>query len=137
MPALSPYLQCIVVTPEAQVLATEVFELVLPAHDGMYGIMSGHISMLCKLGSGLLRYQGVKEGEKLIFIGGGFAHVVDDIVAILTPKTITPEDVTFTQAEDEIRLAQLMPTTTEQQYQAKVLALSHAQMLMRLVRGIW
>ena len=70
-----PILRCIVITPETQAVDAEAKDVMLPAHDGLLGVLPGHAPFLCKLGMGLLRYRDMKSQEHAVFIENGFGHV--------------------------------------------------------------
>ena len=46
--------QCVVVTPEQQVVDAEVKQVIVPAHDGLLGILTNRSPVLVKLGLGAL-----------------------------------------------------------------------------------
>ena len=47
--------QCVLVTPEAQLLDENVEQVILPAFDGLAGILKDHAPVLLKLGVAALR----------------------------------------------------------------------------------
>ena len=44
--------QCTVVTPEEQAFDAQVTQAILPAHDGLVGILTDRAPLLVKLGTG-------------------------------------------------------------------------------------
>jgi F0F1-type ATP synthase epsilon subunit len=42
--------QCVIVTPEHQVLDENILQAILPAHDGLMGILTDRAPLLVKLG---------------------------------------------------------------------------------------
>ncbi len=73
-----------IVTPERVVLEETADSLVATAYDGQFGILPGHAPMMVVLGIGEFRVQ--RGGRHEWFaLGGGFLHVVDDTVTVLTP----------------------------------------------------
>ena len=46
---------CTIVTPEAQALDENIVQAVIPAHDGLIGILTDRAPLLVKLGIGPLR----------------------------------------------------------------------------------
>ena len=86
-------LTLVVVTPEQQVAEDTADSIVIPAHDGELGILSGRAPLMCELGIGQMRYQ---KGSAIrrVFIDGGFAQVHDNQVTILTEHAAPAEEVT-------------------------------------------
>lgn len=86
-------LELVVVTPERQVLSEPVESVVIPAHDGEYGILYDHTPVMCELGVGQLRY--AKGGQtRRVFIDGGFAQVNDNVVTVLTTDALLASEIT-------------------------------------------
>ncbi|MFQ5495843.1 MAG: F0F1 ATP synthase subunit epsilon [Phycisphaerae bacterium] len=80
---------CSVITPEEQVLETTATSVVIPAHDGLIGILRNRAPLLCELGQGTLRIDTTGEGRREVSISGGFAQVLDNEVIVLTEKAET------------------------------------------------
>lgn len=91
--AKSKALELVVITPERQVLSEHVDEVVIPAHDGELGVLNRRAPLMCELGIGQLRYT-VGAQTQRVFIDGGFAQVLDNHVAVLTPRALPAELVT-------------------------------------------
>ena len=125
-------LRCIVITPETQALDAEATDVILPAHDGLLGVLSGHAPFLCKLGTGLLRYRDMQNREHTVFIENGFGHVRDNEVSILTTNAITKEDIDTSAAEAKLQEARAMPTSSIEEVQARNEAIQRAQYLQQL-----
>lgn len=81
--------QCTVVTPEAEAFNATVSQAVLPAHDGLLGILTDRSPLLVKLGTGPLRVDVAGGAKQYFFIDGGIAQMKDNKLTILTP-TATP-----------------------------------------------
>lgn len=134
MPRLSPYLHCLVLTTRARAVDAEAFEIRLPAHDGLLGILPGHVPMLCELQPGVLFYNDVRQGEKQLFIEGGYGHVFDNQVTIFSPDVIRGKDITYSRAEEMLRRAEIMPMETPEQVEARTVAVNRARALMTIAR---
>lgn len=128
----SAILRCIIVTPQNPVIDTEVVDVVFPAHDGLLGILPGHTPMLCNLGVGLLQYHDADEKKHYCMIEGGFGHVHDDVITILTNDAAAQGEITTAQAEEELLLAKTLPTHTQEEAEARAVALKRAQCLITL-----
>jgi len=125
-------LRCIVITPETQAVDAEAKDVVLPAYDGLVGVLPGHAPFLCKLGVGLLRYRDRQNREHAIFIEKGFGHIRDNEVSILTTNAITEDDIDAAEADEQLLQAQEMPTSTTQEVQARRKAIQRVKYLKQL-----
>ncbi|MDP9184725.1 MAG: ATP synthase F1 subunit epsilon, partial [Actinomycetota bacterium] len=87
-----------IVTPEREVWAGEVQELIARGVDGEVGILGGHAPLLVQLAIGPLRLL-TEQGETRAVVDGGFLHVS-------THEGATRADVLASHAElaDEIDL---------------------------------
>jgi F-type H+-transporting ATPase subunit epsilon len=88
-----------VITPERRVFEDEVDMVVVPASDGVVGILPHHAPLFTALGSGELR---VKKGdvEYPLAVFGGFMDVREGRVTILTDDAERAEEI------DEQRVAE-------------------------------
>jgi F0F1-type ATP synthase epsilon subunit len=78
--------ECVVVTPEQQAFSDKIAQAILPAHDGMIGILTDRAPLLVKLAKGPLRLDR-PNGQKITFqIQGGIAQMKSNKLTILTPK---------------------------------------------------
>src|SRR5437762_7685934 len=84
-------LHCAVITPERQVLDADVDSVVLPAHDGLIGILRDRAPLLCEVGIGVLTLSGGEVGRREMFVDGGFAQVLHNDVTILTTRAQEPK----------------------------------------------
>jgi F-type H+-transporting ATPase subunit epsilon len=75
---------CVVVTPEQQILDESLTQAIIPAVDGLLGILTNRAPLLAKLGKGPLRLD-LASGQKRLFrIEGGVAQMKDNKLTILT-----------------------------------------------------
>ncbi len=79
--------ECVLVTPEQQVLDESVTRVILPAFDGLMGIETGRAPLLAKLGIGPLRVDTPTQGSRFFLIEGGVAQMKDGRLTILTQKS--------------------------------------------------
>lgn len=78
--------ECVVVTPENQAFSDKIAQAIMPAHDGMIGILTDRAPLLIKLAKGPLRLD-LTNGQKVNFdITGGIAQMKSNKLTILTPK---------------------------------------------------
>ena len=73
-----------VVSPEKVVYRGEAGALVVPAWDGMLGILPGHAPMIALLGMGKLTIERPGGGSEQYHIAGGVLKVEKNQVVILT-----------------------------------------------------
>jgi len=97
-------LRCLVVTPEATVLATDADFVALPLFDGECGIAPGHSPMIGRLGFGELRVRRGRE-QSLYYVDGGFVQVVDNIVSVLTNRAVPANELDSAAAAELLRTA--------------------------------
>ena len=94
--------RCVVVTPEMQVLDSEAKQAILPAHDGLLGILTGRAPLLVKLGLGPLTVDAADGGRKVYFVDGGVAQMKGDVLTIATTEATPSEDLTADAARAEL-----------------------------------
>lgn len=129
---MSKFIHCTIITPERQVVATDAAGVILPSHDGLVGVLPGHAAFLCQLGMGLLRLRGSGDIEDTFFIDGGFCHVLDDELTVLTGHAIGSQHVSRSQAEAAVSEAAAMPAATLEEVAARSKAAARAKYLLVL-----
>lgn len=82
---MSDRLKVSVVSPEKVLFDGEAASVVVPAYDGLLGILPRHAPMLALLGAGRLTVRGV-EGERVFTVSGGFVQVRGNAVRVVTEK---------------------------------------------------
>jgi len=128
----SSILRCVIITPESQAVDAEAIDVVLPVHDGLWGVLPGHAPFLCKLGAGLLRYRDLQNRVHAVFLEEGFGHIRDNEVSILTPNAITEDDIDAVEAREQLLQAQAMPMATIEEVQIRSEAIQRAKYLKQL-----
>ena len=93
--------QCVIVTPEQQVMDETVTQVILPAHDGQIGILTDRAPLLVKLGLGPLRIDGTGGNNRLLFVEGGIAQMKDNRLTILTNEAIPAKEIDVESARAE------------------------------------
>ena len=112
----------------------KVLDMVMPLHDGLCGILPGHAPMLCKLGIGLLRFHDSEKVNHLYYIEGGFGHVRDNEVTILTRQALGAESINELSAKEQLVDAQLLPMKTTEEVAARAAAICRAKHLVTLAK---
>ena len=88
--------QCIVVTPEQELLDVSARQVIFPLHDGLMGILTDHAPLLGKLGKGPLRIDPAQGATQNFRIEGGVVQMKNNKLTILTQKAqATTEKLAF------------------------------------------
>ncbi len=98
--------RCVVVTPEQQTLDESITQAILPAHDGLIGILTDRAPLLVKLGLGPLRIDLANGQRRTFFIDGGIAQMKSNNLTILTQEATPPENIDAEAARAEYAEAQ-------------------------------
>jgi len=95
--------QCTVVTPEQQAFDAPVTQAILPAHDGLLGILTDRAPLLVKLGSGPLRLDLAGGGPRsqYFFVSGGVAQMKDNRLTIVTGEATPSDQINYEAARAE------------------------------------
>jgi F-type H+-transporting ATPase subunit epsilon len=82
---------CVIVTPEQQVLDQQVSSVVFPAYDGKIGVLTDRAPLLAKLGAGELRLTTTANQQRRFNVRGGIAQMKDNRLTILTNEATPVE----------------------------------------------
>ncbi|MBX3424745.1 MAG: ATP synthase F1 subunit epsilon [Pirellulales bacterium] len=95
-------LRCIVVTPEETVVDRDANFVALPLFDGELGVALYHAPMIGRLGFGELR---VRTGttEERFYVDGGFVQVADNVVSVLTNRSIPAKKLDAATIDQQVR----------------------------------
>ena len=105
--------QCVIVTPEQQLMDESVRHAIVPAHDGLIGILTDRAPLLAKLGLGRLQIDLAGGGRREFLIDGGIAQMKDNKLTILTNAAWLPQDLDAATARAEYAEAQARRVTDE------------------------
>lgn len=132
MPAVdSKIFRAAVISPEAQLLDTDVTQVVIPAHDGMVGLLTHRAPLLTRLGVGTLRLDLPDGTDTRFLITGGYAQMRDNVLSILTDEALPVDQVTAQlRTATAARLTALSATdpataSNRQALQARLAAIDH------------
>jgi F-type H+-transporting ATPase subunit epsilon len=79
--------ECDIVTPDREVFQQTVSGVVLPAHDGLVGILTNRAPLLVKLGEGTLTaHLPGGAADRTFSIRGGVAQMKGNKLTVLTEK---------------------------------------------------
>jgi len=84
---MSASFQCNIITPSGSAFQGKVRYASFPAWDGQYGVAAGMAPLLSRLGSGTLHLD-TSQGRRTMQIEGGFAHVRQSGLTLLTENVI-------------------------------------------------
>jgi F-type H+-transporting ATPase subunit epsilon len=124
--------QCVVVTPEQQALDETVQQVILPAHDGLIGILSGHAPLLAKLGIGPLRIDLPNGQRRYYFVEGGVAQMKEDRLTILTNQALPADEIDAETARAEYAEAVARQPTDPKSHEERQRQLKRASVKQEL-----
>ena len=126
--------QCVVVTPEQQVLDESCSQVILPAYDGEIGILTNRAPMLAKLGVGVMRVDLAGGQKRSWFIDGGIAQMKDNKLTVLTTEAKLPEEITADSSKRDFEEAEKITGTDEKSFEARQRALARGRKKQQLAR---
>ena len=121
--------QCTVVTPEQQAFDSSVTQAIIPAHDGLVGILTDRAPILVRLGTGPLRLDLAAGAGKsqYYFVDGGVAQMKDNRLTIVTGEAIASDHIDYEAAKAEYAEATASKTTDEKSAKAREHRLERAR----------
>jgi F-type H+-transporting ATPase subunit epsilon len=122
-----------IITPERAVLEADATFVAFPAWDGEVGILHGRAPLLYKLGIGRLRAE-TPEGEKVFYVDGGFAQMIDDRLTILTQQARRRDEIDRAAAERALAAARDTPAPNEEAVAARQKAIERARAQLRIAQ---
>ncbi|MEO1087479.1 MAG: F0F1 ATP synthase subunit epsilon [Acidobacteriota bacterium] len=102
---------CRLITPEAKVLDEPATSAVVPAWDGLFGVLPNRAPLVAKLGTGQLKLEFPDQrtdggtaagGSRAYFIDQGFVQMVDNTLTILAQHATAAESLSVSEAEAEL-----------------------------------
>jgi len=131
--AKSSTLRCIVVTPEETVLDMTAEFVALPLFDGEVGIGLHRSPMIGRMGYGELR---IRTGEETTryYVDGGFVQVADNVVSVLTNRSVAADAVDVEVAEEQLSSALSRKAVGDDQIALRDRSLSQARAQLRMAR---
>ena len=97
--------QCSVIAPAGRLLDCEAASVVIPAHDGLRGVLCNHTPMFCALGLGIMEVRKempeLKEIVKPLYlmIDGGFALFAANLLKIVAYDAVCLDGLSAEQIE--------------------------------------
>jgi len=127
-------LQCIVVTPEETAMEEQASFVVVPLFDGELGVAPGHSPLIGRLGFGELRLTASDGTRSRYYVDGGFVQVANDVVTVLTGKTLPAGDLDVAVAEEQLAEARKRPANTDELMELRDRAVLQARSQIRIAR---
>ena len=127
---------CTLVTPQEKLLDGPVRYASIPAHDGQVGIAPGRAPLLAQLGDGVLRLDFQEGGSRYFFIGGGFAQMKENRLALVADEAVPAEDLVMSRAEQELAEARQIEARGDQAIDEKLRALEKARRKIALHQAV-
>ena len=127
-------LRCIVVTPEETAMEQESSFVVVPLFDGELGVAPGHSPLIGRLGFGELRLTASDGTKSRFYVDGGFVQVANDVVTVLTGKTVPASDLDVAVAEEQLAEAMKRPVNTDELLELRERAVLQARSQIRIAQ---
>jgi F-type H+-transporting ATPase subunit epsilon len=125
----------VVVTPEKQALDETVSQVVLPAHDGLLGILSNRAPLLVKLGLGPLRVDLPNGQKQYFYIEGGVAQMKDNRLTLLTERAVAAGEIDAEAAAAEFAEATNRVATDAKTQELRQRQLDRAKAMQALAKA--
>ena len=113
-----------IISPAAQIVSTEAFEVVLPTESGEIGVLSHHIPMITHLKMGVLSV--FNDGIAVRYvISGGYAQIKADKVSVLTDNAPLISELNLSEIDASIKaieesLSETSSTELKNSYQSQL-----------------
>ena len=120
--------QCVIVTPEQQLLDESVRQAIIPAHDGLIGILTDRAPLLAKLGVGRLEVDLAGGGRRVFLVDGGIAQMKDNRLTVVTNAAWSPEELDAAAARAEYAEAAARRITDPKSYDDRDRAMRRARL---------
>ena len=119
--------RCVIVTPEQQVLDESLTQAVLPAHDGLIGVLTDRAPLLVKLGQGPLRVDLAGGQTQNYYVEGGIAQMKDNRLTILTNEATPAGEIDAEAARAEYAEAAARRVTDQHGYEDRQRQMARAK----------
>jgi F-type H+-transporting ATPase subunit epsilon len=126
--------QCVIVTPEQQALDESATQAIIPAHDGLIGILTDRAPLLVKLGLGPLRLDLAGGQHRLFLVDGGVAQMKDNRLTVLTDNAIPVEEINAETARAEYAEAEARIPTDAKTAAARQRQMTRAKVKQAMVK---
>lgn len=97
--------QCILLSPDQRLLDEQVTQVILPAHDGLMGVLTDRAPIIVKMGIGPLRVDLLDGKKHFFFIDGGIAQMKTNVLTLLTTSAMPATEIDHQAAVEEYKAA--------------------------------
>jgi F-type H+-transporting ATPase subunit epsilon len=95
-----------IVSPDRLLLSRDVDMAVIPASEGLIGVLPGHSPMIVLLAGGtIVIYEGGRPTDQL-FVSGGFAEITPERCTVLADEAVPVGELSRSDAEQRLAEAQ-------------------------------
>ncbi len=102
-----------IVSPDRLLLSREVEMAVIPASEGLIGVLPGHSPMIVLLSGGTISiYEGGRATDQL-FVSGGFAEITPERCTVLADEAVPVAEVSRADAERMLAEAEVAYEATD------------------------
>ena len=102
-----------IVSPDRLLLSREVEMAVIPASEGLIGVLPGHSPMIVLLAGGTISiYEGERPTDQL-FVSGGFAEITPERCTVLADEAVPVGELSRAEAEQLLAEAQAAYDATD------------------------
>lgn len=127
-------LKLLILTPSKKLVEDIADDVYFPTIEGIVGILPGHTSLVCQLGTGIVHY---RKGNMTAFlsISGGVGEVTNDVVTLLADQSEEAASIDLKRAEKALdRSRQRLAGAAKQQEQIDMerAAASEARAIARI-----
>jgi F-type H+-transporting ATPase subunit epsilon len=122
----------VIVAPEQQVLDESATQAILPAHDGLVGILTDRAPLLVKLGQGPLRIDLANGQARHFYVEGGIAQMKDNRLTVLTNEATPANEIDAEAARAEYAEAVTRRITDQHSYDDREKQLARARAKQQL-----
>lgn len=126
-------LRVVVVTPETTLLDDAADFVALPLFDGEIGVAPLHSPMIGRLGFGEMRIVR-NEVERRIYVDGGFVQVAENVVSVLTNRSVDVKDLNAAAAEEQLKTAMKQKADTDELLAIRDRAVAQSRAQLRALR---
>ena len=131
--AKTDLMRCQLITPDRRVFDMETDSVIFPAHDGEVGILKNRAPLLHKLGIGICRV-GTGQTEKRYYLDGGFAHMLNNTLTMLTEDAQGQDEIDAAEVEEELAKAEALPGKSLSEIEERSKAILRAKTKLQLAR---
>ncbi len=94
------------VSPERQLVSTDLAEVIIPAQEGDLAALPNHALLIAQIRPGILTTKAPSGEEKQYFLRGGFADVGPGETVVIAEYAVPLENFSAAMLTDEIAQAQ-------------------------------